>query len=423
MKPLKEVTSLSQLFKHLKNSFYRAYLPDGVDPVNKTMNGSRTAYKNPLFNKSATHIYRKSMLTALISFLGLPNRKLDNIKGTNRKIELDKEISVRFMLMNVIKNFFGWQPEKKFPRLLLNFLLVTPLNLIATPLKLAVNIVKLATEFLPAFLHKLSYYAGENLIDMGTQLFGFKGYFRIPGIILAIPVSLLGYGLKYSQLFFYLIYELGRSLTSPFDSLRDTWKTTEDYGRAIQVIATAAHAFVVLSVFTFGLPVLAKLLAALLLPALPSSVIAIVTKIANLPFFAAISKVSLPVANIFTYNLAKMTGLYKIAASMPAVAGLGTVIGLGMTTVGSGVNKLVTNARKWWHKEEDLENVSTYGRLTTNTLTSRPAFTSSYQVTSLQPVTNYPSPVGTGQITSLEPRPAPQAPSTPSIPFISGSFV
>jgi|GEM_PF-1747469 len=368
----KKVKTFSDLYKGLKNSFYRTYVRDGQDSVEKTLNGKRANYGTEEINENYKYDLRKTPSTAITTFLGLPNRSLfldgDTVEIIDNNNKM-KAIPKSGELMNVVKNFFGWQPNKSLPRNFFNFLLVTPINLITTPFKFALNVLKLGTEVLPAFLHKLSIFIGYNLKDAAKQLYANRAlslsgatFFSLAALII-IPAVVM----EYARYPLWAAYMLGRSLTSPIDSLRDTWKTNTGWGRDADgdrfkkstpraIALTALHLLVIAGVYTIALPVLSQALIGLLLPilavSLPSSVFIAVFKVVNAitPALTAISKVALPLANIVLLELTRLTGLNAIAASMPALAGFGAVAGIGLGLVGTGLNKLVNQFREWWHK-------------------------------------------------------------------------
>ncbi len=123
----------SDIGSSVKYAFSHTYTADGVDHIDKTLNGSVEAYRS-----ASGDAYKNHPLTLVSGFFGFPNRKLRRNEGQSWG--------------NLARNFIGYQEDASVLRLMLNFLLMVPLNLIRLPFKLVLNTLKLVTEMAPALL-------------------------------------------------------------------------------------------------------------------------------------------------------------------------------------------------------------------------------------------------------------------------------
>jgi len=350
-----EIRRFGTFISRVKQVVYETFAPDGVDYVLKTQNGRRDVYR--LGGAESSFSFRKRPLTLITSFLGLPNRLL---KGTDQSF------------LNLVKNFVGWRPDTSIFKLFLFALIVTPINLLTTPLKFALNITKLVTEVLPAILHLLVVYSGVSNLGKRLQAYGknlanrqitAETSFSYAKFALGYYLEKLGALLKVAVILpTYLLYFIGRNLTSPIDSIRDTWylDTPKDGrlnrpARTREYVLTALHVAFIFMLYSIALPLTVKLLATNVLPYISSHLPPVLLAAFNnlgtffAPILSKIGVVTLELSRGASLFLVDKLGLTAIAAAMPEIAGLGAVAAFGLISVGNVINEKINDFRnEWW---------------------------------------------------------------------------
>jgi len=363
MEMIPDVKSFQKVKEQIRSQLYEIYPADSVDYINQTIRG-----QNPGFAHSRKNI--ESPLTLISSFLGLPNRPLGIPDG-------DKQT-----FLNLLRNFVGWQPKTSKTRLFFYALFITPLNIITTPLKFALNIAKLATEVLPMALHKLLPYLGTHVVsagkwmdakgntvlDIGTwlsqwhqepdrgmlaKLAGLAGWViaKTVGLLMcasSFPLKGLGFLAGATVYPLHFLHFIGRSITSPIDSIRDTLATKGN-------LYAGLHSLLIMVIYAVGFPLLAKGLSATVIPYLsthlPSGIVSAVNSIANAvaPLLTKIGSYSLPVIISKAASFLHLPGFAATLAS-PVINGLATIAGMvAVTSV--AVNDKVNSFREFWHKQ------------------------------------------------------------------------
>ncbi len=291
----------------LKTIWSLVYQPDGFDTFDKN------------YIKLATDTadsYLTHPLTRATSFLGLPNRCLNN-EGQQS-------------LSNILKNIAGWQEDESDVRRRENRI-KTPLavawNLATAIPKLAINIAKIGTELLPGFACFLLMARAEQAkVNMQNS----KGL-KSAAWGLAYGAATVG-----SKLFQGIQF-VGRAITSPVSGARKAWLLGnqiggEGVGGKILGGVLAATSIALSAAAYAGIAIAA---APVLIPVLVS----------HAPVIA--SAVSWIGSNV----VAPVLGAVGLSAT-PLAAGLGAVgaaAGLYLSTVAVGLSQGLDGLKEWWH--------------------------------------------------------------------------
>ncbi|MFC3909497.1 hypothetical protein ACFORL_10495 [Legionella dresdenensis] len=288
--------TVADILRNLRNFLFHTFPADRIDPVSHTMNGSDHEYGHRMPElKERTAMFRKNNATLISSFLGLPNAKIDRYEQS---------------FLNIGKNFIGWQPNKSTARLVFNAVFMIPLNTVLTPLKFALNVMKLFTEVAPVVIQNLFAYLAEKAIRLSRYLVN-RSALLLPLAAISFVTWMAFVGATY---YFGALHIIGRSLTSPIDSIRDTWHSnTKTWTRFLY---TTLHIILIANVYAVALPVAIAWLPAVL-PVLTPAVTAIIN------------------------------------GSLSA----GLLIGAGFATIGVLGNLLVNRFRNWWHSNTAVSDI------------------------------------------------------------------
>ena len=322
------------------DSFDAVYPPDGVDPLNETLNGSKEEYKSDDGKKFRTHL-----LTRLTSFIGLPNRKLSKNSGQS--------------IQNLDDNFVGKQPDASATRNLFRAA-VTPFNVIMMPLKLMLNLLKLVTEFIPGCLLKVGFVKATNLIESSLQE---------RQALSKILKQLLGICLMYLLIPIAAFYFGGCCLTSSYGNMRSAWRIGSDFSEKLnhkyKQLAYLLVTFCILSTlinFMWATPVILKTFAITMVPIithyLPSALIILMSKIgtAITPTLTAIGNaisktfVVLPIVE----NSFLVVPFAHLILSIPTFVGASLFIATAITTLGPSISGYINDFKAWWNFNPDF---------------------------------------------------------------------
>lgn len=349
--------SISQAFLR---AFDKIYPPDGMDVVDNVHNN--ISVKKPKNTQRASleslNKYRKHWGTRVASFLGLPTRRLND----NGLISFPDDAQ---SAANLIYNFLGWRDQAPRWKNGLRSLFMVPINTILLLLRLPLNIIKVFTELLPAFLNRFFKVCSKQASTAAqsakkdNQTLGYLGYGFL--FLAAQPFRLT----------FFLLNYMGEALTSPIEHFRKaiTFKTfsKEGWGSylgkriffgglaiassvAMYILAAPAAAFI-----------LKTYVAPLVVHHLPQFMINAYTWVAD-KIGPAITKFgSWLVENPAVSWVTSHVGLGTVYSTTTAAASLGAAFAVGITTLGTGINRLFENYFKpWWHKPSDADRLNGY---------------------------------------------------------------
>jgi len=317
-----------------------AYHADGVDLQKKTLNGSHAAYKN---NK----LFINSPLTTFSSFLGLPNRKLDD----NEPLQSWK---------NLGRNFIGWQKDISNKQLILNGFLLTPLNLFLTPLKFARNLLRLFAIVIPGTISRflgesgsfsLSYNLGAtlNLLFINPNETGILK--KIGLTLMHLTFALGGLTLVLASLPFGVFQSFARDILSPINTVRDTYYSFASWNKFVQLLFTSMSVVGVISIYAAVLPLATLALYPLMATTFPRVVNAINASLRLIaPILADIGAVVMPIAKLCANALTLgIRNLSHLIVNKQIAVGLGATIGAAFVTLGIGINNAINKFKNYWH--------------------------------------------------------------------------
>jgi hypothetical protein len=299
-------------------------------------------------------------LFTIISWLFLGSRNLNS---------LNEDQSV----VNLIKNFVGWQDDATKKRKILNVILmpiIIPLNILA----LLLNIAKIFTEFLPAMLGEI-FSKLFNEIEILSKFFPesksssyvTEGNTKIPRAV-AVILKVLGILITFSlAVVFVYAYLVGQSITSPITSVKNAWDELKDAEQMIQklgkVSLLALNILITFIVYAIFFPLAAKFILAEVIPFVASHLPVVIFNAISLssqaiaPILTVIGNAIMPIVSyvgstLFFLSSATLTSAMSTA---PALAGLGAIVAIFITT-GTVISKLRDSLRSWWDKEHKKHN-------------------------------------------------------------------
>ncbi len=329
----------------------KTYVPDGYD-----LNKNRyITVKNEFIwvLEPRAERFKNNSLTKASTFFGFSNRDLSkNLSNNTYKTELD----VAQSLINIGKNFIGWQEDVTTARLIINILILTPLNLILTPLRLLQNLLKIVTEVIPGTLAEFTDKQFKKSLADAKSLYENKKYILLSFYFPTVLTRLIFKSL------FQFAYWIGCALTSPIDTIKSAWNVGAkqppfNNSSINKYIFAFAAAFGVAVIYTLAFPIAIKALTLSIAPVISQHLpvlMNVIDKIANAipPAFSSIgnfiinhvSYISLP---------AKMLQISSILSAMPAAVALGSFVGLGLAIIGPPVDMALDKFKKWWHTSSE----------------------------------------------------------------------
>ncbi|MFC3909498.1 hypothetical protein ACFORL_10500 [Legionella dresdenensis] len=427
--------NFKETWNKIKKHVYKTYSATGVDYLEETVNGKSAGFK-----RACKKI--ESPLTLISSFFGLPNKPLQGYEQSFK---------------NLYRNFIGWKPRTANWKLFFYAVFNIPVNLLLTPIRFTLNVARLVTEVLPMTLKHLVPYVGTKLARLSIHtasayraltevaegfyhlhmddnngliavLAGKLGWLLLQPIIglliastfllefTAVAITLVQYPLQ-------AVYFVGRSITSPVEALRNTWKQASSKGLVVGILLTSLHAMFILVLYTMTFPFIGKFLAAHVLPYLathlPAGIVSAANAIAHFlsPIFLFIGKFTSPIVNILTFSLFHALGVDAVIASAaPAAAGLAAVAALivaGTTAVISYLSGRGQTAQNEQENNTAAQQAQEVGNSNNAMerlgLGNRPALEQNDDLGI--PPAHHPSPLAVRQVPEPAPAVLPQAPT------------
>ena len=327
--------------------FSMTYPPLGYDPVSLSINGISFRARPLARCIQIKNNYLFHKLTLLTSFLGLPNRLLDEKAGQSS--------------YNIFCNLIGWQDNASASKKAVNFIsvpIVTTWHLVTIVPRVVVNLVKLMTELLPAafcvFSNQGVKFTMRAMMGAGhpaEKIFATVGYLAATSIY---------YGFR-------TLHFIGRAITSPILGGDAAFRLGRKLGERIigkQSISATAFSFclglafsllsgaITTLVYTTMLPISLKLVAANVAPLVISHAPHFLMAVAKCAYHV----LAKPLAVIGNNGAQQVTPLYKavgIATTSSALNGVSFIMSEAGNLINKGIGSLISMATNWWRKPID----------------------------------------------------------------------
>ena len=340
------------LLYYVKMAYFEIFPANGLDPVGY-----------PLNPESQSKYFITAWRVMWTSFFGIPNRVLfghDKLrKKTSKnpnKNDPDSDLRKELTFEQIFKNFVGWHREDS-PRYhkILNYTLIVPLlrgvwktvKIVGTT---AWNTLKLFTEFLPYSLELLCYRKIANYKKL------FDDYSQSPSLYwkemtgCIVGMALLGVS--------YYVFKtwrlLGRTITSPGESIRHSWhegnKLEGIKGKIVGGVLAFVSGVLTVAIYTILFPLGIKAVIA----HAPSFVSAVVGKVSawaeSSTFVRRLGEGILKVVQPFVDGIRKTFNINSTASSTlsPEVAASTSAFYLSVVVP---LNRLMKGLNNWWHRQ------------------------------------------------------------------------
>lgn len=362
--------AIVETFKNLFNDFVKAfdntiaktYIPDGFD-VNDRYFNSMGEMKWGYWQEE--EYFRNNSLTKASTIFGFSNRDLSKKSNSYLSQQNRHFKGADQSLPNIAKNFIGWQEKASIFRLIINFLIITPLNIILTPLRFLHNLLKIVTEVIPGTIAEFTIEQFKKVFGKAKNDYENKNYGSLAFTASAAFILFILHILSKN------IYYIGCALTSPIDSIISVWKTSYGfpnspfYGSKIYAYTFAGLAALGIAIiYTIALPLAIKALTLSLAPVISHhipSLMNAIDKISN-----AVPQIFTSIGNFMLNHIgfisapAKLLHVYSALTTIPAVVTIGAFIGLGLAIIGPPVNMVLDKIKTLWHSSSeqtvDVEN-------------------------------------------------------------------
>lgn len=318
------------------DAFDKTFPPDGIDPIDKKLNGNDEEFE------SLDGInYRTHYLTRISSFIGLPNRKLYKSKGQS--------------LQNLWDNFLGKQDNASNKKLIRRAAIMVPLNFLSLLLKFPRNILKFVIELIPLACSVILWDAHNSIISKTSFFTGSSKFHPAITYSIAILLYLLAGIMRMASWVFQYIYLTDRCLLDPYDSFRDAWQYGMQFGKLFAYFFSAISIFATIVMFCIALPIAAKLFATWAGPTimhyLPVVIDHALINFANIitPTLTAIGHgFTFAIDTVLVLNLPLATTA-NIIYSIPALVGGSLFFATAIATIGLALNGYINAFKAWWN--------------------------------------------------------------------------
>lgn len=329
------VIAKTRFIEVIRTSATNAYPFEGLDLANKTFNGKKITQNNKSFSYQSRHFAPR-----IFAFLGLSNTIDD--KSIKTTFYSSGSVSAWDWFKQILKSLSGWSDQQlllfNIPRAIVLF----PIKVILILPKIALNTLKLATEFLP-YLLSLSTLVG--IAKLNAVLKSEKSVL-IEKILAVITIAVL-FILHFA---FKLIHLVGRSITSPWLSIKTAFKAGQDIGGIagdlVSALLVAVSALITLAAYLIALPLALKFIAT----QIPAAATASVNFLA--PYLAPIGNVLGPFfAPLFTsIGITTGTTLTTASMSLASITTALTVLSVPFKALASKINTALDEVSEKWRK-------------------------------------------------------------------------
>lgn len=334
---------------YLKESFNESYYPDGYDPSRGTLNGEMYYEGTNGLNDQRCKTFIDHSLTKLSSFLGLPNRLLDYAEGQS--------------WLNLVRNFFGWQKGSSKVQLVINALIMLPLNIIFTPVKFAINLVKFVTEVATSTLSDYCLYSLTK--PLTKSAYPTHDYSLTSVAYTSFSYILAGFGYSAGALLKLLHYTL-TPLTSPIMITKHIWEyCNKEFGKVIANICLGLLTVLLGFSIAFYIPTILSFslfndlyLASPFAIAIPSAVtvisFALADALGSLVFFAIDLAVNIAIivglsvlgVDLYDYPWLNFSAVFNMTS---VSLGIGLMCSAALILIATPLSDYIDSLRERWH--------------------------------------------------------------------------
>ena len=305
-------------------------------------------YPDDLADSQVTDAFKDSALTRFAVYVGLPHRPVAN----------DPQQSQTWL--NLAKAFIGADANDGWGFRLFRALFVMPINVVVIPFRIVLNAIKAVTTLLPG-LSALLYFALfrwpwrivlEKMTDDWCKNYPENAVsYEKPRpwllqktlYVTRLLSQLLIATLMIPALVGYMVFFLGRCLTSPMRALRDAWTFGKKTNKFWAVIWVALTMICISLLYMIIFPLAIHLMSTSIIPFImnyfPSTLGALLHTLSNtlLPFFTTFGQFVLnitakwlvPVMNTIL-GQGISSAIAAFIAGMPVEAGIGVILGIAL---------------------------------------------------------------------------------------------